>query len=151
MISSILLACGGFLLAVLWMDLMFDVQVLRHRGNDSPLPDAVLVSIAGYYRRVTTEAWPMNRVIAAVMVLALGSLLVQVFHAGGSRWVALLSLALCGGSVGLVPRVLRNAVRLGARADAVAVQSQLARNICRDHLVCLAGIVAFLILQLSAR
>jgi len=25
-------ACGGFLLAVLWMDLIFDDQVLRHRG-----------------------------------------------------------------------------------------------------------------------
>jgi hypothetical protein len=149
--SSILLACGGFLLAVLWMDLMFDVQVLPHRGSRSPLPEAVLASIAGYYRRVTTEAWPMNRAIAAVMMLALGSLLVQVFHTGGSRWIALLSLALCSGSVALVPRVLRNAMRLGARADTVDVQSQLARNICRDHLVCLAGIVAFLLLQLSAR
>src|SRR5262249_22775929 len=42
---------GGFLLAVLWMDLMFDVQVLRHRRDRGDLPEDVLASIAGYYRR----------------------------------------------------------------------------------------------------
>lgn len=52
--SAILAVCGGFLLAVLWMDLMFDVQVLRHRDEPGELSEAVLASIAGYYRRVTT-------------------------------------------------------------------------------------------------
>jgi hypothetical protein len=33
MAPLVLAACGGFLLAVLWMDLMFDVQVLRHRDD----------------------------------------------------------------------------------------------------------------------
>ena len=51
MTFTILAACGGFLLAVLWMDLMFDVQVLRHRGET--LPEAVVDSIGAYYRRVT--------------------------------------------------------------------------------------------------
>jgi hypothetical protein len=43
------LAAGGagFLLAVLWFDLMFDVQALRERGP--VLPEAVLTSIAAYY------------------------------------------------------------------------------------------------------
>jgi hypothetical protein len=148
--SSIPLACGGFLLAVLWMDLMFDVQVLRHR-RDGELPEAVLASIADYYRRVTVDAWPMNRAIAAVMLLALGSLLVQLFESTGARSVTLLSLALCGGAVALVPRVVRNAMRLGTRADTLSEQSRLARSICRDHLICLAGIAAFLALQLAAR
>ena len=51
--QRVLAACGGFLLAVLWFDLMFDVQVLRH-GSAAVLPEPVLASIAGYYRRVTT-------------------------------------------------------------------------------------------------
>jgi hypothetical protein len=55
---------AGFLLAVLWFDLMFDVQVLRH--GDEEVPEAVLASIAGYYRRVTTEARPLNRLVALV-------------------------------------------------------------------------------------
>ena len=49
----------GFLLAVLWFDLMFDVQVVGHR--EPLLPVAVLDSIGAYYRRVTTNARPMNR------------------------------------------------------------------------------------------
>src|SRR3989442_7537499 len=60
---------AGFLLAVLWFDLMFDVQVLEHRAGD--LPEEVLTSIAGYYRRVTTSASPMNRLVAAAMLASL--------------------------------------------------------------------------------
>src|SRR6185437_10944927 len=50
--TAFVTAPAGFLLAVLWFDLMFDVQVLRHRGRES-LPEEVLASIGGYYRRVT--------------------------------------------------------------------------------------------------
>ena len=45
---------AGFLLAVLWFDLMFDVQVSATPAGE--LPEQVLASIAGYYRRVTTTA-----------------------------------------------------------------------------------------------
>jgi len=50
-------ACAGFLLAVLWMDLIFDSQVLRHRGADV-LPEPVLDSISRYYHRATTTSRP---------------------------------------------------------------------------------------------
>ena len=63
-------AGAGFLLAVLWFDLMFDVQALRHRGRE--VPEDAVASIAAYYRRVTTTARPMNR-LAAVMLATLGS------------------------------------------------------------------------------
>jgi hypothetical protein len=42
-------AGAGFLLAVLWFDLMFDVQTRKH-ASDS-LPPEVLASITSYYRR----------------------------------------------------------------------------------------------------
>jgi hypothetical protein len=47
-----------------------------------------------------------------------------------------------------IVRVFPNAVRLAARTDPPAVQSALAHAICRDHLACLAAVVAFLALQL---
>src|SRR5712675_2410623 len=62
----------GFLLAVLWFDLMFDVQTRKHVGN--PLPPEVLASISAYYRRVTTEAYPMNRLVALIMLLTLAAI-----------------------------------------------------------------------------
>ena len=50
-VTPLLTACGGFLLAVLWMDLIFDAQVLGHRRSGGELPEPVLASIAGYYQR----------------------------------------------------------------------------------------------------
>src|SRR5207248_10202146 len=69
-------AGAGFLLAVLWFDLMFDVQVAR--GESAELSEHVLSSIANYYRRVTTTARPMNRLVAAVMLTTLGSIIAQI-------------------------------------------------------------------------
>ena len=40
-------AGSGFLLAVLWFDLMFDVQVLG--GDEGELPEQTLASIAAYF------------------------------------------------------------------------------------------------------
>jgi hypothetical protein len=149
--SSILAACGGFLLAVLWMDLMFDVQVLRHRRSGAELPEAVLASIAGYYRRVTTTARPMGHLVGVVMATTLVTALASIAAGGGERWLAVASLLLCGGPIGLAfARVHPNAVRLAARSDTALRQSALARSICRDHLLCLAGILGFVALQLSA-
>jgi hypothetical protein len=149
--SLILTACGGFLLAVLWMDLMFDVQVLRHRQRGAELPESVLASIAAYYRRVTTDAWPMGRLIGAVMLTAVITLSIQIALSHQPRWLAPASLVLCGGPVLLaIVRVYPNAVRLAARSDAAPRQSALARSICRDHLLCLAGIAGFVALQLAA-
>ena len=93
----VLIACGGFLIAVLWMDLMFDVQVRPYRP-----PGA----------------------IPSILLLVGPVALAQV-------------------------RIVPNAVRLGSRTDPAPVQSALARAVFRDHLLCLAAVTAFLIVQLA--
>jgi hypothetical protein len=144
----ILAACGGFLLAVLWMDLMFDVQVLGHR--DGEIPEPALGSMAAYYRRVTTTARPMTHLVGTVMAIVIGTLVVQIARDDGRRGVALLSLLLAGAPIALaMARTYPNAVRLGARSDAAAEQSRLARAICRDHVLCIVAIVAFIALQIA--
>ena len=144
----VLIACGGFLIAVLWMDLMFDVQVWPYRSAGE-LPEAVLASIAGYYRRVTTEATPMNRLIAAVMMVGLIALVIQLID--GPRGRAIPAILLLGGPVVLAQvRIVPNAVRLGSRRDSAAAQTALARGIFRDHLLCLAAVTAFLTAQLAS-
>ena len=147
--SSLPAVCGGFLLAVLWFDLMFDVQVLRHRGAD--LPEEVLASIAAYYRRVTTEARPMSRAVSLVMLVAVLGVVGQLRSGAIPLRTSLASLLLCAVPIGLaLSRILPTAVRLGARRDPPAAQSAMARAICRDHLLCLACIAAFVALQLVA-
>src|SRR5207245_650825 len=143
---------AGFRLAVLWFDLMFDVQVLRHRAA-AELPEDVVASIAGYYRRVTTEARPMNRLIALVMLVTLAALIAEVAGVGDApAWVAAASLVLAAVPIGVAgARTVRNAVRLGSRTDPFAAQSALARSICRDHLFCVTCIAAVIVVQLVAR
>ena len=147
MTTLLLMAAAGMLLGVLWMDLMFDVQVLRHR-REALVPEPVLASIAAYYRRVTTEARPMGYAVRAVMSILLMTVLLQLAFGIGSRGVARASLALAGLPLLLAGRVVPNAVRLGARTGSAAEQSALARSICRDHQLCFAGIAAFAALQL---
>ncbi len=79
--ASLLTACSGFLFAVLWMDLIFDVQVLHHRAA-ADLPETVLASVAAYYHRATTTSRPMGHLIVAVMATLLGAL---VFVAARGR------------------------------------------------------------------
>ena len=147
--NAFVAAGAGFLLAVLWFDLMFDVQALRHRERD--LPEAVLASIAGYYARVTTAARPMNRLVAAAMVATLAAVIVELAKGDGPVWVGWTSLALVLGAVGLAAtHTVPAGVRLGTRRDPPSTQSALARSILRDHLVCLAAIAAVLVLQLAA-
>ena len=139
---------AGFLLAVLWFDVMFDVQVLGHGRGD--VPEHVLESISGYYRRVTTAARPMNRLIAAVMIATIVAIAAQIAGGDAPRWTGWASLALAGSAIVLAAgRTLPSAVRLAARADTVDVQSRLARSICRDHLVCFGAIASVLALQLA--
>jgi hypothetical protein len=142
-------AGAGFLIAVLWFDLMFDVQTRKHSSD--PLPAEVLSSISAYYRHVTIEAYPMNRLIAAVMLLTLLTIVIEIFQNADHWWVTWISLAAAASAIGLArARTVPNAVRLGRATDSTNEQTRLARAIYRDHIYCLAAIFVSLVLQLSA-
>jgi hypothetical protein len=149
-VASLLTACSGFLFAILWIDLIFDVQVLRHRAAGEDLPEPVLASIAGYYHRATTTSRPMSRLIVLVMVTLLGALVFQAARGRDPGWLLVISAGLAG-----IPTMLAfthtvpDAVRLGHRADSPPEQSRLARSICRDHLVCAGCMLAFLVLWVA--
>ncbi len=142
-------AGAGFLLCVLWFDLMFDVQIAGH--TEQGLPEGALGSIAAYYRRVTTAARPMNRLIAAVMLGTLAAIIVEIAEGDSPRWVGWASLVLAAAPILLAgAHTVPSAVRLGARGDRLDRQSALARSIFREHLLCFTAIAALLALQLSA-
>jgi hypothetical protein len=149
LVTAFVTAGAGFLLAVLWFDLMFDVQVLRH--GDRELPAEALESMSAYYRRVTAAARPMNLLIGAVMAGMLGAILAQIATDDVAAWAGWVSLALGGSAIGLAAtHTYPAAVRLGQQADPMQAQLRLARSIGRDHLLCLAAIVSLLAIQLAA-
>lgn len=148
--ASLLTACAGFLLAILWMDLIFDVQVLRFRSAPTDLPEDVLASIAAYYRRATTTSRPMGRLIAVVMVILLGALTYESARGPEPWWLLVLSAMLAGLPIMLaLTQTVPDAVRLGRRADGPPEQTRLARSICRDHLVCAGCMFAFVALWVA--
>ncbi len=149
MVPATVAAGAGFLLAVLWFDLMFDVQTRKHVGD--PLPPEVLASISAYYRRVTTDAFPMNRLVALVMVLTLATIVAGIVEARSPWWVGWGSLVLAGsGFPFTLWRTVPNARRLGSAKDDARTQSSLARSIYRDHLLSFVRMSLVLGLQLIA-
>jgi hypothetical protein len=141
-------AAAGFLIAVLWFDLMFDVQVLRYR-RERGVPETVLDSISAYYHRVTTTASPMGRLVGMVMLVLLIALIVRAARGDAPTWVNIVSIAAALVGVGLAGlRVFRRARRLGWRMDPPDLCSEMARGILRDHLICLASMVTLLAAQL---
>ena len=140
---------AAFLICVLWFDLMFDVQTRNHPGT--ALPTEVLASISGYYRRVTIEAYPMNRLIAVVMVLTLIAIVTEIIRNADHWWIGWVSLAAAVSAIGLARlRTIPNAARLGRATRSIEDQTTLARAIYRDHTYCLAAMTVVLALQLTA-
>ena len=143
-------AGAGFLLAVLWFDLIFDVQTRKHTSD--LLPAEVLTSISTYYRRVTIDAYPMNRLIALVMLALLIAIVAEIIEARNPWWLAWGSLALAlFGIVVVRIRTVPNARRLGRAEDAPDVQTRLARSVYRDHATGFARMLLVLGLQLAAQ
>ena len=144
---ALLAACGGFLIATLWFDLMFDTLVLGHAAAPVPLPDAVVAAIAAYYRRVTTEAHPMQQLIGAVMVV---TVVVGGWDLRHRSYRVLRPTALLASVVPIslaAARVFPDAVQLGTGAGSQAEQSALARGFLLAHVFCLGSITTFTAIQ----
>jgi hypothetical protein len=133
-------AGAGFLLAVLWFDLMHDMLAFR-------APDAdALGTIARYYRRVTTDARPMNRLVSVVMLGTIAAAVAQTVRGDAPRWVGVATIVLVAAPVSLaVTHTFPAAVALGA----TGADASRARSILRDHLLCLGAIVSVLVVQLG--
>src|ERR1700739_1943044 len=120
-VTLVFTACGGFLLAVLWMDLIFDSQVLAHRHSRAQLPEAVLASIAGYYRRATTSSRPMSTLIALVMAILAAALGFRAAFGDDPGWLIAVAAVLAGVPILLaMTRTVPHAVRLRTRRGAPA-------------------------------
>ena len=143
--EAFVVAPAGFLLAVLWFDLMFDTQVRR-----LPAADGAVASISAYYRRVTTDASPMNHLVSLAMVCTLIAVIVEISRDTG-RWLGWASLA-----IGLAPmtlagtRTVPRAVRLGTGTDAGPEQLTMARRILVEHVFCFVAIASVIALQLAS-
>ena len=146
--EAFVVAPAGFLLAVLWFDLMFDVQI--RRASTPAANGAALSSISAYYRRVTTDARPMNNLVSVAMLATLVAIIVEIVRADPA-WCGWTSLPLALGPMAFaLTRTVPNAIWLGAGTGNADDQLSRALTIRRDHTICFASIAALNAVQLLA-
>jgi hypothetical protein len=128
-------AAARYLLAVLWFDLMHDVLA---RG-DGPTDDGLL-TIQRYYRRVTTDAFPMNRLVLGAMLALLVSLVAELVGSSVPTWAPVVSLVLAVPPIVLSRKIVAMAKSVPSAADA--------KVILRDHVLCFVAMSAVVFVQL---
>ena len=139
----------GFLAGILWLDLIFDVQILRHAQSGTKAHEDALALMSTYYRHATGGARPMDLLIAVMMLVTLAAIIKELI--GGGDWVTWSTLIAAGGPIVLAgTHTVPSAVKLGATPREASVERRrLARTILREHVMALAGIVTALTLQLA--
>ena len=117
--APLLTACSGFLLAVLWMDLIFDVQVLPTPRCGTPRTRTRLhrgLLPPGDHHLAADE--PADRLVMLILLAALGF---QAARGHDPGWLLVVSAILAAVPVLLaLTHTVPSAVRLGQRTDAVA-------------------------------
>ncbi len=139
--------CIGFMLAILYIDLMFDVMSVPHRRSGTTLPKELLDPITHYYRRVTQNPY----VLMFVMLTTTISLVLQIVYGLAPRWAAYTSLAVMGlAMVTGIVKVIPTARRLASGKDPAEVRTRLIHGVFTAHALLLVCILVLAAIQLVA-
>ena len=139
-----LFLCLGFMMAVLYIDLMFDVSAVPYRKTGAALPPAVLDPITHYYGRITQNPY----VLMFVMLTTTICLGAEIYYNLAPRWAGYASLALMGLSMvtGTV-KVIPTAQRLGSAQDSPEARTKMVHGMLPAHLVLLVNILLLTSIQ----
>ncbi|HUL99084.1 MAG TPA: hypothetical protein VLU24_06645 [Mycobacterium sp.] len=141
-----LFLCIGFMLAVLYIDLMFDVTAVPYRRTKEPLPGEVVEPIASYYRRITQNPY----VLMFVMLTATVCIVAEIVYDLVPRWAGYVSLALMGAAMlAGAGKVIPAAQRLASGKDADDKRTRLVHSMLPGHVVLLISILLLALVQFS--
>jgi hypothetical protein len=146
MLVAPLFLCLGFMIAVLYIDLQFDLLAQPHRRAGGRLPTDVLESIATYYRCITKNPY----LLMFVMLTTTICIVAEVVYALVPRWAGysslfLMGLAMSAGTFKVIP----TAQRLAAGKDVLDEQTRMVHSIFPFHIVLLISILLLTIVQLA--
>lgn len=142
-----LFLCLGFMMAVLYIDLMFDVSAAPYRHTKAALPREVLDPITHYYGRITQNPY----VLMFVMLTTTVCIVAQIVFGLAPRWVGYSSLFLMGLSMAAgTLKVIPTAQRLGAGKEPEEVRTGLVHGMLPFHLMLLTNVILLAAIQLSA-
>ena len=142
-----LFLCIGFMLAVVYIDLMFDVTALPYRHTKAALPKEVLDPITHYYGRITQNPY----LLMFVMVTTTVCLVTQILYDLAPRWAGysslfLMGLAMVTGTVKIIP----TAQRLASGKDSEETQTSLVHTMFPAHVIVLICVLLLAAIQFGA-
>jgi hypothetical protein len=146
MLMLALFLCLGFMIAVLYIDLQFDILALPHRRTTGPLSADVLEPIASYYRCITKNPYLLMFVMATTLIC----LIAEVKYDLVPRWAGYASLFLMALSMSVGTfKVIPTAQRLAAGKESVDEQTRMVHSIFPFHIVLLISILLLAAVQFS--
>ncbi len=141
-----LFMCFGFMLAVIYIDLAFDLSTLPYRRNKAAIPREVLESITRYYRCITRNPWLLIFVFTACAACIVWEIVYELVP----RRVGYLSIVMIGAvMLTATAKVIPSAQRLASGKESEEKQSQLAHSLFPYHVAFLILITLLALLQFS--
>jgi hypothetical protein len=139
--------CIGFMLAILYIDLMFDVLSVPYRRSGAMLPKEVLDPVTHYYGRVTQNPY----VLMFVMLTTTICVVLQIVYGLAPRWAAYsslvaIALAMAAGAGKVIP----SARRLASGEVPPEEQTRLVHGVFTAHVLLFVCILVLGVLQLLA-
>lgn len=140
-----LFLCLGFMLAVLYIDLMFDIMAAPHKKN-AVLPPLVLDSITHYYGRITQNPFVLTFVMLTT-ALCLGA---EILYDLVPRWASYSSMFLMVLSMmTAIVKVIPTAQRLGAGTGSQEERTRMIHSMMPAHLILMVNILLLTAIQFS--
>jgi hypothetical protein len=144
MLQAPLFLCIGFMIAILYIDLQFDILGLPHRRAGGPIPDDVLGQIATYYGVITKNPY----LLMFVMMTALACIIAEIVYDLVPRWAGYSSLTLMLLAMGAgIVRVIPTAQRLATDKDTVGERTRMVHGMFPSHIFLLVMILLLTAVQ----
>ncbi len=136
--------CIGFMIAVLYMDLVFDISALPYRKTGSNLPKEILEAIATYYRYVTRNP----SLLVFVLLTAAACILKELNMQRVPQWAGYLSAVLMATVMLLgMLKVIPTAQRLASGKDTEEKQTRLVHSLFPYHILLLILVLSLAMVQ----
>ncbi len=141
-----LFLCIGFMLAVLYIDLVFDLSALPYRKTKAALPREVLESITNYYRRISKNPW----LLIFVMITCATCIIWEIRYRLVPPRIGYSSIVLFGALmlIGML-KVIPTAQRLASGKESEEKQTRLVHGLFPYHVLFLIVIISLALLQFS--
>jgi hypothetical protein len=142
-----LFLCIGFMLAVLYIDLAFDISALPYGKNKAAIPREVLESITSYYRRVTSNPW----LLMFVMTTSATCIIWEIVYRLVPPRIGYGSIVLFGVLMLIsMFKVIPAAHRLASGKESEEKKIQLTYSLFPYHVALLIIIITLTLLQFSS-